>query len=159
MRLERVTGNLDAGFYRGDPVIDDHPNWHLAQPHPDHFAEAHRRIRYSCSEPEPEKIEKNNREHKREERQYREPDEIKRFHIARNPIGRGVTRKVLINGAPKRAWQEIMLGGGLEPPCLSAYAPQTYVSAIPPPERREEANFPQTGTGGKCRVPFFSAGS
>ena len=28
-----------------------------------------------------------------------------------------------------------LLGGGLEPPRLSAYAPQTYVSAIPPPER------------------------
>ena len=28
-----------------------------------------------------------------------------------------------------------VLGGGLEPPCLSAYAPQTYVSAISPPER------------------------
>src|SRR5438105_3464283 len=28
-----------------------------------------------------------------------------------------------------------MLGGGLEPPCLAAYAPQTYVSAISPPER------------------------
>ena len=28
-----------------------------------------------------------------------------------------------------------MLGAGLEPACLSAYAPQTYVSAIPPPER------------------------
>ena len=27
-----------------------------------------------------------------------------------------------------------MLGAGLEPACLSAYAPQTYVSAIPPPE-------------------------
>ena len=30
----------------------------------------------------------------------------------------------------------MVLGGGLEPPCLSAYAPQTYVSAIPPPERQ-----------------------
>jgi hypothetical protein len=28
-----------------------------------------------------------------------------------------------------------MLGGGLEPPRLTAYAPQTYVSAISPPER------------------------
>lgn len=28
-----------------------------------------------------------------------------------------------------------VLGGGLEPPCLAAYAPQTYVSAISPPER------------------------
>ena len=27
-----------------------------------------------------------------------------------------------------------VLGAGLEPACLSAYAPQTYVSAIPPPE-------------------------
>src|ERR1044072_895926 len=30
---------------------------------------------------------------------------------------------------------ELVLGAGLEPACLSAYAPQTYVSAIPPPER------------------------
>jgi hypothetical protein len=29
----------------------------------------------------------------------------------------------------------MVLGAGLEPACLSAYAPQTYVSAIPPPER------------------------
>ena len=28
-----------------------------------------------------------------------------------------------------------VLGGGLEPPCLAAYAPQTYVSAISPPEQ------------------------
>ena len=28
----------------------------------------------------------------------------------------------------------MVLGGGLEPPRLSAYAPQTYVSAISPPE-------------------------
>src|ERR1700738_62863 len=28
-----------------------------------------------------------------------------------------------------------VLGGGLEPPRLPAYAPQTYVSAISPPER------------------------
>jgi hypothetical protein len=28
-----------------------------------------------------------------------------------------------------------LLGGGLEPPRLTAYAPQTYVSAISPPER------------------------
>lgn len=33
----------------------------------------------------------------------------------------------------------VVLGGGLEPPCLAAYAPQTYVSAISPPERMEAA--------------------
>ena len=63
-----------------------------------------------------------------------------------------MTRKVLIDRASKRASQEIVLGAGLEPASLSAYAPQTYVSAIPPPERREGANFPQTATAGKCRV-------
>ena len=63
-----------------------------------------------------------------------------------------MTRKVLIDRASKPASQEIVLGAGLEPACLSAYAPQTYVSAIPPPERREGANFPQTATAGKCRV-------
>jgi hypothetical protein len=31
---------------------------------------------------------------------------------------------------------KVVLGGGLEPPCLAAHAPQTCVSAIPPPERR-----------------------
>ena len=34
-----------------------------------------------------------------------------------------------------------MLGAGLEPACLSAYAPQTYVSAIPPPERLREGKL------------------
>src|ERR1700730_8788405 len=32
-------------------------------------------------------------------------------------------------------YRNIVLGAGLEPACLSAYAPQTYVSAIPPPEQ------------------------
>jgi hypothetical protein len=34
-----------------------------------------------------------------------------------------------------RSEAAVVLGAGLEPACLSAYAPQTYVSAIPPPER------------------------
>ena len=40
-----------------------------------------------------------------------------------------MTRKVLIGGASTRSLQEIVLGAGLEPASLSAYAPQTYVSA------------------------------
>ena len=35
---------------------------------------------------------------------------------------------------PEVPQPEEVLGGGLEPPCLTAYAPQTYVSAISPPE-------------------------
>jgi hypothetical protein len=38
-----------------------------------------------------------------------------------------------------------VLGGGLEPPCLSAYAPQTYVSAISPPERKWEGKVCHCG--------------
>src|SRR6266404_8423173 len=34
--------------------------------------------------------------------------------------------------------EDLVLGAGLEPACLSAYAPQTYVSAIPPPERNRQ---------------------
>ena len=47
---------------------------------------------------------------------------------------------------------QVVLGAGLEPACLSAYAPQTYVSAIPPPERlnlESEQNLPQTTRRGK----------
>ena len=47
---------------------------------------------------------------------------------------------------------EIVLGAGLEPASLSAYAPQTYVSAIPPPERSRTKNFPQSDTTGKSRL-------
>jgi hypothetical protein len=62
-------------------------------------------------------------------------------------------RKVLIDRASKPASQEIVLGAGLEPASLSAYAPQTYVSAIPPPEHLDaRLKFPQTATAGKCRV-------
>ena len=40
-----------------------------------------------------------------------------------------------VNGLFAQAGKISVLGAGLEPACLSAYAPQTYVSAIPPPER------------------------
>src|SRR5271165_255254 len=40
-----------------------------------------------------------------------------------------------------------VLGGGLEPPRLTAYAPQTYVSAISPPERFEGTQLLSRTTG------------
>ena len=40
-----------------------------------------------------------------------------------------------------------VLGGGLEPPRLTAYAPQTYVSAISPPERFEGTQLVSWTTG------------
>ncbi len=50
------------------------------------------------------------------------PKSNARTRLARNPSDRA-------------RHDEEVLGGGLEPPCLAAYAPQTYVSAISPPER------------------------
>ena len=41
-----------------------------------------------------------------------------------------------------------VLGAGLEPACLSAYAPQTYVSAIPPPEQCGRASECSAGCNG-----------
>ena len=65
----------------------------------------------------------------------------------------------------------MVLGAGLEPACLSAYAPQTYVSAIPPPERfgkpedgrwetQSRKRFCRTKSELKCfRVRVFPFGS
>ena len=51
-------------------------------------------------------------------------------------VGRSGAQRRLVRGIEEEEeWG--MLGGGLEPPCLAAYAPQTYVSAISPPERAE----------------------
>src|SRR5712692_1183188 len=52
-------------------------------------------------------------------------------------------------GRTTKALRDFVLGAGLEPACLSAYAPQTYVSAIPPPER-VSANL--IGNAGKQEV-------
>src|SRR5439155_11352773 len=52
---------------------------------------------------------------------------------------------------------EEVLGGGLEPPCLAAYAPQTYVSAISQPERILEAIRFRSGTEGMVGMRRFPA--
>ena len=56
-------------------------------------------------------------------------------------------------GAAPVPTAKILLGAGLEPACLSAYAPQTYVSAIPPPELCAGAsNFPHPSGACKWRL-------
>jgi hypothetical protein len=56
------------------------------------------------------------------------------FYLALPHIGHLKAVAINVVGAVKL----MVLGAGLEPACLSAYAPQTYVSAIPPPERTFE---------------------
>ncbi len=46
----------------------------------------------------------------------------------------GYSRIRTISPRTDKLIRDLVLGAGLEPACLSAYAPQTYVSAIPPPE-------------------------
>ena len=67
-----------------------------------------------------------------------------------------MTRKVLIGFALQRLSQKIVLGAGLEPASLSAYAPQTYVSAIPPPERSRGSKLSADGNGWQVSTVFFS---
>ena len=50
----------------------------------------------------------------------------------------------------------LVLGAGLEPASLSAYAPQTYVSAIPPPERRG-SKLSADGNRWQVSTEFFLA--
>ena len=56
------------------------------------------------------------------------------------PVGSQAVVSACHNLSASGALSPMVLGGGLEPPCLAAYAPQTYVSAIPPPER-ENGNY------------------
>ena len=80
MRFERIARNVDACFDRRDAVIDDHSDWHFAQPHADHFAETHRSIRDPGPNPEAEEIEKDDAKNEREEGEDCDADEIERFH-------------------------------------------------------------------------------
>src|SRR6476469_9446278 len=77
----------------------------------------------------------------------------------------------VIHRVSDHASSSMVLGAGLEPACLSAYAPQTYVSAIPPPERfgkledgrwetQSRKRFCRTKSELKCfRVRVFPFGS
>src|SRR5881227_1636853 len=53
MRLRRVPVGL---------IVDNQTNRHASKAHPDHFAHADRRIGDARPEPDPEKVEKNDRE-------------------------------------------------------------------------------------------------
>ena len=77
VRLEWIARDVDARFYRGDAVIDDEADRHLAQAHPNHFAEADWRVGNARAQPEPEEIKKNNTKDEREDREHRDPDEVK----------------------------------------------------------------------------------
>ena len=66
-----------------------------------------------------------------------------------------MTRKVLISRASKRASQEMVLGAGLEPASLSAYAPQTYVSASSTTRASRGSKLSADGNGWQVSSVFF----
>src|SRR6266513_1249298 len=84
MRLERIARDWQTCFHSRNAVVDNETHRDFAQPHSDHFAETDRRVCDSRSDPETEEIEKDDREHECEQRQYREADKIKRIHMLRN---------------------------------------------------------------------------
>src|SRR5690349_16794719 len=96
MRLQWIAPNIDAGFHRSDAVVHNQAHRYFAQPHPDHLAKTHRLVSNSRPEPETEKVKKYDREHQGEDRQYRDANQIKRFHIGAKIIGRETKRKGLI---------------------------------------------------------------
>src|SRR5712671_5741517 len=62
--------------------------------------------------------------------------------------------RTLVESLPQSE-QIVVLGAGLEPACLSAYAPQTYVSAIPPPERSNlKCAQKSSADYAPCKPPF-----
>src|SRR5471030_2228841 len=80
MRFEWIAWDIDAGFDRGNAVIDDHSDRHFAQPHPDHFSERDRSICDPRANPEPEEIEKDDAKNESDDRDDRDADKIKRVH-------------------------------------------------------------------------------
>src|SRR5438552_7408877 len=99
MRFQRIAPNIYTGLHRSDPVVHDQSDRHFTHAHSHHLAETYRRICDSSPEPKTKKVEKNNRQDKREQRQRRDADKIKRFHIAAKTIGSETARKDLIRQA------------------------------------------------------------
>src|SRR5215471_7726703 len=96
MRFQWIAADIETRFHSGDAIVHNQTDWNFAQPHPNHFAKAHRRVCDSRPEPETEKVKKNDREHERKDPQHRDANQIKRFHIEAKIIGRETTRKGLI---------------------------------------------------------------
>src|SRR6266513_4846943 len=84
MRLERIARDWQTCFHSRNAVVDNETHRDFAQPHSDHFSETDRRVCDSRSDPETEKIKKDDREHECEQRQYRDADKIKRIHMLRS---------------------------------------------------------------------------
>jgi len=80
MRPKRIARDIDARFHRRDPIIHDHPDRDFPQAHPNHFAEADRRVGDSGSDPKPKEIEKNDAQNEPEKRNHSDADEIKGIH-------------------------------------------------------------------------------
>src|SRR6266705_2141801 len=83
MCFQWIAADIQTRFHCRDAIIDNQADWDFSQSHPNHFAETDRGICDACPEPKAEKIKKNDREHKREQRKHCDTDQIKRFHSAR----------------------------------------------------------------------------
>src|SRR5437773_9354683 len=83
MRLKRIACDWQTGFHSRNAVINNETDRNFPQPHSDHFAETDRGVCDSRPNPETEKIEKDDREHECEQRQYCDTDKVKGIHMLR----------------------------------------------------------------------------
>src|SRR5438034_3302383 len=84
MCFERIARDWQTCFHGCNAVVDNETNRDFAQPHSNHFAETDRRVCDPRPDPETKKIEKDDRKHECEQRQYCEADKIKRIHMLRS---------------------------------------------------------------------------
>src|SRR5438132_13554981 len=110
-----IAPNVQTGSHCGDPIVHNQTDWHLAESHSDHFTETHRRICDPCPKPKAKKVEKNNGQHKREQRQHRDTDKIKGVHIAAKTIGSEAARKGLIAEGVSSMKSKLCSGRDLNP--------------------------------------------
>ena len=80
MRFERIGGNLDPCFYCGDSAVHNQSDRHAPQPHADHLSHPDGRVGNARAKPNTEKVEKNDRENKPEDRENRDANKIKSVH-------------------------------------------------------------------------------
>ena len=78
--LKRIAQNIDAGFDRGDAVIDDQPHRDLAQTHAEHFQESDGGVRHPGAKPEAKESKNQNAGNEAKECEDRDADKIKGLH-------------------------------------------------------------------------------
>src|SRR4051794_16303566 len=83
MRLQRIAGDIEAGFHGRDAAIDNQADRHLAEAHAEHFEKAHRSVGQSRSQPEIKEAENDETKNECDERDDADAHEVEGFHTGK----------------------------------------------------------------------------